>query len=233
MKLRNTKRVKSDEASKFVKKEEPSEIGTFVKRKKAVTKTIEKTVTVSAKSSKAKKTNLRLDDDEDSIVDNKSNVDSEVILKALDVLQELNRIFSEKRNELFDDNKTIILQIECVKIPDCVSRKLRLFVSLSQFIYYLFSFKKCCLYFFRSSDLPHWLITDTSDICLFVTDLKKGRRVDHEPTIQHYEDLLREKGITMVIFILLFFLPINYVNKINENFSDQINNTYASSQSRI
>lgn len=131
MKLRNTKRVKSDEASKFVKKEEPSEIGTFVKRKKAVTKTIEKTVTVSAKSSKAKKTNLRLDDDEDSIVDNKSNVDSEVILKALDVLQELNRIFSEKRNELFDDNKTIILQIECVKIPDCVSRKLRLFVSLS------------------------------------------------------------------------------------------------------
>lgn len=137
MKLRNAKTVEPQETSKFGKNAEPSKVGSFVKRKKATAKTIEKAVTVSVKSNKTKKSKSLSNDNDDSIVDNKSNVDTKVILKALDVLQQLTKIHSKKRNDLFDDNKTIVLQIECVKIPDCVSRKLRLFVLL-YIIYFVY-----------------------------------------------------------------------------------------------
>lgn len=43
--------------------------------------------------------------------------------------------------------------------------------------------------------LPNSLITDTTDICLIVPDLVRGRNVDHERTYHHYKDLLAEKGI--------------------------------------
>lgn len=46
---------------------------------------------------------------------------------------------------------------------------------------------------------------DESEIALFVKDLKRGRRLDFEPTIQHYENLLREKNIKNRITII----PIN------------------------
>lgn len=43
--------------------------------------------------------------------------------------------------------------------------------------------------------LPHSLITDTTDICLIVPDLVRGRNVDHEKTYHHYKDLLAKNGI--------------------------------------
>jgi hypothetical protein len=54
-----------------------------------------------------------------------------------------------------------------------------------------------------SSCLPHPLVDKSSDVCLFVSDLKKGRNEDHEPTIEHYKDLLEKNnitGISQVIF---------------------------------
>lgn len=57
---------------------------------------------------------------------------------------------------------------------------------------------------FFNRKLPHWLLTETSDVCLFVSDLKKGKKIDHEPTIQHYEDLLRSKGVTKVNILKCF-----------------------------
>lgn len=47
--------------------------------------------------------------------------------------------------------------------------------------------------YFRA--LPNSLVTDTTDICLIVPDLVRGRNVDHEKTYHHYKDLLAEKGI--------------------------------------
>lgn len=44
--------------------------------------------------------------------------------------------------------------------------------------------------------LKHTLQNEDSEIALFVKDLKRGRRLDFEPTIQHYENLLREKNVT-------------------------------------
>lgn len=46
------------------------------------------------------------------------------------------------------------------------------------------------------------MYTDGSEICLIVPDLKRGRRQDHEPTIEYYEELLKTKGVTCVKRIL-------------------------------
>jgi hypothetical protein len=54
-----------------------------------------------------------------------------------------------------------------------------------------------------SSRLPHPLIDKSSEVCLFVPDLKKGKNEDHEPTVEHYKDLLKKNnvtGISQVIF---------------------------------
>lgn len=43
--------------------------------------------------------------------------------------------------------------------------------------------------------MPNSLITDTTDICLIVPDLIRGRDVDHEKTYHHYKDLLAQNGL--------------------------------------
>lgn len=48
-------------------------------------------------------------------------------------------------------------------------------------------------------------MNDDSEICLFVKDLKRGRRVDFEPTIQHYEKLLRANKVKHSITVI----PLN------------------------
>jgi len=53
--------------------------------------------------------------------------------------------------------------------------------------------------------LPHSIENSEADICLFVRDLKRGRKLDFEPTIKHYEQLLRTKKVTQPITII----PVN------------------------
>lgn len=55
------------------------------------------------------------------------------------------------------------------------------------------------------SSLPHSLENAESDICIFVKDLKRGRKLDYEPTIKHYEALLKTKKVERNITII----PIN------------------------
>ena len=43
--------------------------------------------------------------------------------------------------------------------------------------------------------LPHCPLPPTMDVCLFVKDLEKGIKVDHEDTVRHFTDLLAEKGV--------------------------------------
>jgi len=70
-----------------------------------------------------------------------------------------------------DDGQPIYLVVQCVRVP------------------------KMCNQHFRFC-LPHPLIDKSSDVCLFVPDLKKGRNEDHEPTIEHYKELLEKNNIT-------------------------------------
>ena len=40
--------------------------------------------------------------------------------------------------------------------------------------------------------------TDSAEVCLFVKDLKRGIRVDHEKSVRHWRDVLDEAGVTRV-----------------------------------
>lgn len=53
--------------------------------------------------------------------------------------------------------------------------------------------------------LPNSIENKDADICLFVKDLKRGRKLDFEPTIKHYEALLQSNKITRPITII----PVN------------------------
>ena len=43
--------------------------------------------------------------------------------------------------------------------------------------------------------LPHSPLPGNKDVCLFVKDLEKGLKVDHEGTVQHFTNLLADKGV--------------------------------------
>ncbi|XP_043206437.1 ribosomal L1 domain-containing protein 1-like [Amphibalanus amphitrite] len=44
--------------------------------------------------------------------------------------------------------------------------------------------------------------TDTADVCLFVKDLKRGIRVDHEKSVRHWKDVLDEAGVTRITEVI-------------------------------
>lgn len=48
---------------------------------------------------------------------------------------------------------------------------------------------------FAFSDLPHSPLPSPCDVCLIVKDLEKGIKVDHEPTANHFKEVLSGKGI--------------------------------------
>lgn len=52
--------------------------------------------------------------------------------------------------------------------------------------------------FSNFSQLPEPFLDNDSDICLIVKDLEKGWKVDHEPTIHHYQELLQTKKVSCI-----------------------------------
>ncbi|TMW49273.1 hypothetical protein DOY81_005651 [Sarcophaga bullata] len=90
---------------------------------------------------------------------------------------------AQKKTSIFSDYK-YVLNVSSYKIPNCPKRMVKL-------------------------DLKHSLVDpNEDDIALIVPDLQRGAKVDYEPTIQHYEDLLREKGISGIKII-----PFNQLRK--------------------
>jgi hypothetical protein len=49
-----------------------------------------------------------------------------------------------------------------------------------------------------------------SDVCLIVKDLEKGWKVDHEPTAQHYKELLESHDITYITEVFCFLNMLSY-----------------------
>jgi len=76
-----------------------------------------------------------------------------------------------KKGNLFDDGERILLQVTGIKLPK--------------------DDRKHCM---RIS-LPQCSIPDPRDVCLIVRDLEKGLKIDHESTLNHFNELLSEKGI--------------------------------------
>jgi hypothetical protein len=46
--------------------------------------------------------------------------------------------------------------------------------------------------------LPHSTSASTGEICIITPDLKKGKKIDHEPTIEHWEEIFRNANVTSV-----------------------------------
>ncbi|XP_023947040.2 ribosomal L1 domain-containing protein CG13096 [Bicyclus anynana] len=82
----------------------------------------------------------------------------------------------DKKNAIFGDETQIFMEIRCIKIPNTRANA-RFF-------------------------LPHTTVSTTGEVCLVTPDLKKGRKIDHEPTVEHWEDLLRAAGVKSVKTVL-------------------------------
>uniref|UniRef100_A0A2M4BJJ4 Putative ribosomal l1 domain-containing protein n=1 Tax=Anopheles marajoara TaxID=58244 RepID=A0A2M4BJJ4_9DIPT len=96
------------------------------------------------------------------------------------VLEELQkRIAKDEKAKLFGDDLRFALQIAAVKVPDCPSRNCRV-------------------------SLPHPILRKEDDVCLIVKDLERGRKFDYENTLCHWQDKLREAGVTSVTQIIPF-----------------------------
>ncbi|XP_076365671.1 ribosomal L1 domain-containing protein 1 [Tachypleus tridentatus] len=110
-------------------------------------------------------------------------VEEKKIHEAISALRELSKIWEEKnenkktKKQLFEDkcNKIVHLQISLKKLPN------QKFVKMIRI------------------PLPHTLMTEDTSVCLFTGDLNRWNiKADIEPTIQHYKDLLAEKGINCI-----------------------------------
>ncbi|XP_046740508.1 ribosomal L1 domain-containing protein 1 [Diprion similis] len=101
-------------------------------------------------------------------------IDNDQVTKGIAALLKLAKLQVADKKKLFDgEHQSILLQVACIKVPKVPKRQLRIL-------------------------LPHTLVTDTDDVALFVGDMKKGRRQDFEPTIDHYQDLLRKHGCKQI-----------------------------------
>uniref|UniRef100_A0A182MWY4 Uncharacterized protein n=1 Tax=Anopheles culicifacies TaxID=139723 RepID=A0A182MWY4_9DIPT len=85
----------------------------------------------------------------------------------------------EKGNKLFGEDLKYALQIVSVKVPRCPSRNSRV-------------------------ALPHPMLRKDDDICLIVKDLRRGRAIDYQPTLQEWEDKLNELDIGYKVQIIPF-----------------------------
>lgn len=86
--------------------------------------------------------------------------------------------FDQKKN-LFGEDLKYGLQIASVKIPDVPSRNCRV-------------------------QLPNAIYQKGDDICLIVKDLERGRKQDHEDTLNFWADKLRELGIDYITQVIPF-----------------------------
>ena len=60
------------------------------------------------------------------------------------------------------------------------------------------------------SVLPHSPLVDSKDVCVITRDLEKGLKVDHEDSVNHYKDLLSEKGVEAASVMSLRELKVEY-----------------------
>ncbi|XP_047001102.1 ribosomal L1 domain-containing protein 1-like [Schistocerca americana] len=106
-------------------------------------------------------------------------VTTEEVEKAARALLKLVKVTAVKRGRnLFESEaESVHMQINSIRIPRTPTRRIRF-------------------------SLPHPLVTETSDICLFVPDLKKGPRIDHEPTVAHYRELLDQHGVKQITQVM-------------------------------
>ena len=122
----------------------------------------------------------------------------ENIKKMAEALQKLvEQELAQRKTSIFSDYK-YCLNIGSFQIASCPKRMVKL-------------------------NLKHSLVDKDDDVVIIVPDLKRGSKVDYEPTIQHYEDLFREAGIKD-----LKIIPFNQLKTEYTSFESlrKLSNTY-------
>jgi len=114
----------------------------------------------------------------DSVVVNLQPAQIEEAVKAFTKLVELNSAEAAEKSLFHSEGQKISLQVSGVKLPrDTESQVVKI-------------------------KLPHSTLPPTKDVCLFVKDLEKGLKVDHEGTVQHFTSLLADKGVKGVTKVI-------------------------------
>lgn len=107
---------------------------------------------------------------------NLSTADIKNVIKALMKYRAEN---PKLQNQLFQEAAPLLLQISSHKIAKGISRIFRI-------------------------PLKHSLYSSDDEICLIVSDVKGIRNIDHEKHIEHYENLLKNKGVDNIKKIMTF-----------------------------
>ncbi|CAH2236823.1 jg8574 [Pararge aegeria aegeria] len=102
-------------------------------------------------------------------------ITEDLVTSCLVALEKLTNHY-DKKNAIFGDETQIFIEIRCIKIPN-TKGNIRIV-------------------------LPHSTLSKTGEVCLVTPDLKKGKKIDHDPTIEHWEDMLRGAGVTTVKTVL-------------------------------
>ncbi|KAJ8728110.1 hypothetical protein PYW08_016495 [Mythimna loreyi] len=104
------------------------------------------------------------------------SVTQDLVQSCLSALLDVVVNHDKQKNAIFDDEKPIFAEIHCIKIQNTRGN-----IKLL---------------------LPHSTVASTGEVCLVTPDIKKGRKHDHEPTIDRWEEILRKEGVTGVKTVL-------------------------------
>ncbi|KAJ8932423.1 hypothetical protein NQ314_014680 [Rhamnusium bicolor] len=166
---------------KSVKKEKKSNrINTPVGEKKGKVPKAENT-TVEKLQTKSLKKEIPEGHVNDSIesLEQKFNVNSESIMEAVKGIIKFHAKNPKLQNQLFEERVPLFLQISCHKIPSGHPKILRI-------------------------NLPNSVLTPDDEVCLIVPEVKGIKNIEHEKHLEHYEELLRKKGIENIKKIMTF-----------------------------
>lgn len=104
------------------------------------------------------------------------SITENIVNSCLSALLDVVVTHDKQKNAIFDDEKPIFAEIHCIKIQNTRGN-----IKLL---------------------LPHSTVASTGEVCLVTPDIKKGRKHDHEPTIDRWEEILRKEGVTGVKTVL-------------------------------
>lgn len=102
-------------------------------------------------------------------------VTDKIVTACLNALEKLDS-HDKKKNVIFGDETQIFMEIRCIKVLHSKGN-----VKFT---------------------LPHSTVASSGEVCLITPDLKKGKKPDHEPTVDRWEEILREAGVTSVKTVL-------------------------------
>lgn len=108
-----------------------------------------------------------------------TEIKSEIIQKALKGILQFHSENPKLKNQLFNEQYPVFLQITCFKVPKGNSKIFRI-------------------------PLKHSLYNEESEICLIVSEVKGIQNSEYDQHKEHYEELLSKKGVDNIKNIMTF-----------------------------